>query len=60
MEGCVELKNKFFIPINNVRAEIEQAGVMNHAEDLREARHGFHVHMRNMLVIEDFVLVEEH
>ena len=60
MQSCIELKNKLLIPINYVRAEIEQASVMNHAGDLRESRHGFHVHMRNMLMIEDFVLVEEH
>ena len=59
VQCCVELKNKLFIPIYNVRAKVQEACVMKHTEDRREARQGFHVHMRNVLVVEDFILVEE-
>ena len=55
----IELNNKLFIPINNVRAKIEEAYVMKHTEDRREIRQRFHVHVRNMLMVEDFVLVEK-
>ena len=34
----IELKNKLFVPINNVRAKIEEAYVMKHTENMRETR----------------------
>ena len=33
MQGCIELKNEFFIPIANIRAKVEEACVMKHTED---------------------------
>ena len=39
VQHCVELKNKLFIPINNVGSKVEQSCIMKHTEDWREARH---------------------
>ena len=59
MQCSVELKNKLFIPINSVRAKVEQSCIMKHTEDWGEVRQGFHVHVRNMLMVEDFVFVKK-
>ena len=58
MQCSVELKNKLFIPINNVRAKVEEACIMKHTKDRRETRQQLHVHVRNMLMVEGFVFVE--
>ena len=34
----IELKNELFIPINNVRAKVEEACVMKHTEHRSETR----------------------
>ena len=60
VQSCIELKNEFFIPITDVSAEIQQSSIVKNTEDWLEARQRFHVHMRNMFMIEDFVFVEEH
>ena len=38
VQSCIELKNKLFIPINNVRAKVEEACIMKNTEHRREAR----------------------
>ena len=38
MQCSIELKNNLFIPINNVRAKVEEAYIMKNTEHMREAR----------------------
>ena len=38
VQCSIELKNKLFIPINNIRAKVEETCVMKHTEDRREER----------------------
>ena len=59
MLRCIELKNQFFIPIADVRAKVEQPSVVKNTEDWCEARQRFHIHVRNMLMVEGFVFVEK-